>query len=126
MKEEKNIVLNIVLTVITCGIYGLVWFVQMTDDAKELSNDTEMVSGGLAVLLTIITCGLYGFYWCYKMGKMIASAQSSLGLNANDNSILYIVFQAIGLGIVNYCIMQSDLNEIIRVKNNGMQQAPQA
>lgn len=76
MKEEKNIVLNIVLTLITCGIYGLIWIVQLTDDAIEYSGDNEMQSGGLALLLTIVTCGLYGFYWDYKMARMIQDARN--------------------------------------------------
>ena len=128
MREEKNIVLNIILTVITCGIYGLVWFVQLTDEAKEYSEDNSMQSGGLALLLTIVTCGIYGYYWAYKMGKMVEQAQSKNGLTANDNSILYLILEIVGLGIVNYCLIQSDLNEITRFKNaqNNISQTPEA
>lgn len=119
MKEEKNIILNIVLTFITCGIYGLVWFVQMTDDAIGYSEDTEMQSGILALVLTLVTCGLYGFYWDYKMAKMIESAQTKNNLPASDNSIMYIILHLVGLSIVNYCLIQRDLNNITKAKNTG-------
>lgn len=119
MKEEKNIILNIVLTFITCGIYGLVWFVQMTDDAIGYSEDTEMQSGILALVLTLVTCGLYGFYWDYKMAKMIESAQTKNNLPASNNSIMYIILHLVGLSIVNYCLIQSDLNNITKAKNTG-------
>lgn len=119
MKEEKNIVLNIILSIITCGIYGLIWLVQLTDDARDYSGDTEMQSGVLALVLTIVTCGLYGFYWDYKMGKMIHDAQAKNNLPANDNSIMYIILQLVGLSIVNYCLMQSDLNQITKAKSSG-------
>ena len=121
MKEEKNIVMNIILSLVTCGIYGIVWFIQLTDDAKEYSGDNEMQSGGLAFLLTIVTCGIYGFYWAYKMGQMIETAQTSNGLPPKNNSVLYIVLQVCGLGLVGYCLMQNDLNEITRVRNGGVQ-----
>ena len=120
MKEEKNIVLNIVLSVVTCGIYAIVWFINLTDDAKEYSGDQDMQSGGVAFLLTLITCGIYGIYWAYKMGKLIETAQANNGITAKDNSVLYLVLEIVGLGIVNYCLMQNDLNEITRVKNGGV------
>ena len=121
MKEEKNIVLAIVLTFVTCGIYGIIWFIQMTDDAKEYSGDTQMASGGMAFLFTLITCGIYGIYWAYKMGKLMETAQSANGLTAKDNSVLYLVLELVGLGIVNYCLIQNDLNEITRKKAGGAQ-----
>lgn len=121
MKEEKNIVLNVILSIVTCGIYSIVWFINITDDVKEYSGDQEMQSGGVAFLLTLITCGIYGYFWAYKIGKLIENIQTNNGLTAKDNSILYIVLQFIGLGIVNYCIMQNDLNEITRAKNGGVQ-----
>lgn len=129
MKEEKNIVLNIILCFVTCGIWAIVWFVQLTDDAKEYSNDSGMQSGGLAFLLTLITCGIYGYYWAYKMGKMIQQGQTNNGMASSDNSILYLILQLFGLGFIGYCIMQSDLNAITRQKksqmNYGQPQTPE-
>ena len=119
MKQEKNLVMNIVLSVVTCGLYGLYWFITLTDDAKDFSKDESMQSGGLAVVLTIVTCGIYGLYWAYKMGKMIEQGQKNYGLTAKDNSILYLVLELIGLGIVAYCLMQNDLNEITKAYNAG-------
>lgn len=121
MKQERDIVVSVILSLVTCGIYAIFWFIQLTDDAKEYSGDEQMQSGGLAFLFTLITCGIYGIYWAYKMGKMIESAQGSNNLTAKDNSILYLVLQLFGLGIINYCLMQNDLNEITRTKNPGAQ-----
>lgn len=112
---KKNIATQIILSIITCGIYGIIWFITLTDDAANASDDHSM-SGGVALLLTIVTCGLYGIYWAYKMGKIMAAAKEKAGLSSSDNSILYLVLQLFGLGIVNYCLIQSDLNEIIDTK----------
>ena len=70
------------------------------------------MSGGKAFLFTLITCGIYGFYWAYLMGKAMMQAKSKNGLPADDNSMLYIILQIFGLGIVNYCLIQNDLNSI--------------
>lgn len=120
MKQEKNIVTNVILSIVTCGIYGIIWFIQLNDDAKEYSNDASMPTGGVAFLLTLVTCGIYGIYWAYKMGKAIQKAKIDNGMaNAADNSVLYLVLELIGLGIVDYCLMQNELNEITRAKNGG-------
>lgn len=111
MIREKNIATCILLTIFTCGIYGIVWFITLTDDAGIASEDSSM-SGGIAFLLTILTCGIYGLYWSYMMGKKICNAKEKAGLNASDNSVLYLILNFLGLGIVNYCLMQSDLNDI--------------
>ena len=123
MKQERNIAVAIILTLVTCGIYGLYWFVVISDDVKEYSNDSEMMSGGVALLLTIGTCGIFGFYWAYKLGKNMFSAQQINNLPATDNSVLYLILDLFGLGIVVWAIIQSDLNTITRTKNGV---APQA
>ena len=110
MVRKRNVVSCVILTFITCGIYGLIWFIELTDDAGRASDDSTL-SGGMALLLTIITCGIYGLYWNYKMGKAIYEAGVKKNVSVSDNSLLYLILSIIGLGIVNYCLMQSDLNK---------------
>ena len=87
----------------------------MTDDAAYVNDDHEF-SGGKAFLFTLITCGIYSFYWHYKMGKELYEAKIKKGMPASDNAVLYIVLAVLGLGIVNYCLIQSDLNDLARVE----------
>lgn len=110
--KERNIVVCILLTIITCGIYGIVWFISVTDDMRYVSGD-QTLSGGKAFLLTLITCGIYSYFWAYKMGKAGAVAKATRGMPGDDNSVLYLVLQLFGLGIVNYCIIQNDLNSMV-------------
>ena len=117
MKEERNIAVAIILTIVTCGIYGIIWIMQINDEVKEFSGDTNLPSGGVVVLLTLITCGIYGIYWAYQMGKLLETAGQKNNVPISDNSILYIVLSLLGLSIVNYALMQNDLNIIIR--SNG-------
>lgn len=110
---KRNLATCIILSIVTCGIYSLYWFIVVTDDAKNVSNDIEGASGGTALLLSIITCNIYGFYWAYKQGERLDNARYMRGMAGGGNSnILFLLLQIFGLGIVNYIIMQDILNKI--------------
>lgn len=106
---ERNIVVCILLSLITCGIYSIYWFIVMTDESNTVSDD-QTTSGGMAFLFTIITCGIYFYYWNYKMGQKLHQAGQKYNKPIGDNSIVYLLLSIFGLGIINYCIIQSDLN----------------
>lgn len=110
--KKKDITVLIILSVITCGIYGIVWFINITDDVAYASEDSSM-SGGMSFLLSIVTCGIYRFYWSYQMGKKMYIAKTNYGLRATDNSVLYLVLSIFQLDIVSYCLIQSELNELV-------------
>ena len=112
MIEKRDVVKAIILSIVTCGIYGIIWFIKLTDDVKTASESNDMQSGTTAFLLTLITCGIYGFIWAYSIGKAMQVAQQKNGLPDKDNSVLYLVLQLFGLSIVTYCLVQSDLNTI--------------
>ncbi|MBQ8192544.1 MAG: DUF4234 domain-containing protein [Bacilli bacterium] len=107
---KRDLVMTIILSVVTCGIYGIYWFICLNDDSNKVSGDNS-TSGVMALVLTILTCGIYGFYWYYKVGKNIYKAGQMYGKDIADNSIIYLVLGLFGLGIVNYCLMQTDLNK---------------
>ncbi|MCI8567702.1 MAG: DUF4234 domain-containing protein [Bacilli bacterium] len=117
---KREVVTTVLLSIVTCGIYGIVWFIGLTDDASKASGDRSM-SGGTAFLLTLVTCGLYSIYWNYKMGKLVYEAQTKRNMKATDNSVLYLVLGLFGLGLVNYILIQSALNEISDFDYNGQQ-----
>ena len=111
--RQRNIGLSIVLTIFTCGIYGIYWFIVLNNDVKQASKDQTLANGGVAFLLTILTCGIYGYYWAYRMGKATLAARKEAGMDASsDNSVLYVVLQFFGLAIVNYALIQNDMNAV--------------
>ena len=48
-------------------------------------------------------------------GKNVYRAQLKRNITASDNSVLYVILQVFGLGIVNYCLIQNDINNMIDV-----------
>ena len=106
---NRNIAVSLILSLVTCGIYNIYWFIMMTDESNSIS-DEEYSSGGMSLLFTIITCGIYAIYWNYQMGQKLAKAGRKYNLAIADNSILYLVLSIFGLGIISNCLIQNDLN----------------
>ncbi|MCR2806896.1 DUF4234 domain-containing protein [Paenibacillus soyae] len=111
MINQRNIALAIVLTLVTCGIYGIYWFIVMTNEVGTLAKD-DSFTGGKHFLLSIVTCGIWTLVWSYQVGKLVAEAQRQRGMIANDNSVLYLILSFFGLGIVTYALVQSDVNKM--------------
>lgn len=110
--QERNVALSIILSLITCGLYGLYWFVCLTNDANYAANE-QGTSGGIALLLTIVTCGIYGIYWAYRMGEIINRGKEQCGLSIESSmSIIYLLLYIFGFGIIAWALMQNDLNQI--------------
>ena len=111
MIKERNIVLCIFLSIITCGIYGIYWFCTLTDDTARANDDPDF-SGIKSLIFTIITCGIYGLYWNYKVAKEVYEAGQKKGLAISDNSAICLICSIFGLAIITYILVQSDLNNI--------------
>lgn len=106
---RRDIVTAIILSIVTCGIYSIYWFVCLTNDMNKASGRNGDTNGGIAFLLTLVTCGIYGIYWAYKIGEkrdIVVSENSS-------SNVLYLVLSLVGFGIVVYCLAQDALNKAI-------------
>lgn len=112
MIQQRNVALAIIFSLITCGIYGIYWFIVMTNEVGKLSNDHSF-TGGKHFLLSIVTCGIWSYIWSYQIGKHVAEAQRQRGMIASDNSVLYLILTFFGLGIVTYALVQSDVNKMV-------------
>ena len=102
----------IVLTLVTCGIYGIYWIVCLTNDVNTVSGDVNGTSGGMVVLLTIVTCGIYGIYWAYKQGEKLDFTKNNRGIPSSNSGVLYLILQIFGFGIIAYALMQNELNKL--------------
>ena len=112
MIERRNIAVCIVLTLVTCGIYGIYWIVCLTNDVNTVSGDVNGTSGGMVVLLTIVTCGIYGIYWAYKQGEKLDFTKNNRGVPSSNSGVLYLILQIFGFGIIAYALMQNELNKL--------------
>lgn len=107
---KRDIVVAIILSLVTCGIYGIYWFIVLSEDVNTLTDD-HTTSGGVAFLLSLVTCGIYGIYWVYKLGRRLYEYQLANKEEASDYSILYVVMNIFGFGLVTYALIQDTVNK---------------
>ena len=110
MVKRKDVAVAIILTIVTCGLYGLYWFVSLTNDLNELT-DKNGTSGGMALVFSLVTCGLYTFYWMFKSGEKVDILRRNRGESGEYTSIIYLVLALFGLSIVSYALIQDELNK---------------
>lgn len=111
--KQKSIVTCIILSIVTCGIYGIIWFINIVDDLNTASGDVNGQSGVVVFLLSLITCNIYGLYWAYKAGEKVSTIRQRNGLSADSNNgILYLILNLFGLSIVTYALVQNELNNV--------------
>lgn len=72
----------------------------------------------VSILLSFVTCGIYSFYYWYQNGKLMEEANQRKGVNGSSNSILYLILSIFGLSIVNYVLVQSDINKYAVQESN--------
>jgi len=111
MISPRNIVLCIVFTIITCGIYGIYWMIKLNDEINILADEPHATTGVMVFLFTLITCGIYGLYWYYRMGERVDRIQ---GQNSST-AILYLVLGIFCLGIIDYILMQDVINKEVSI-----------
>ena len=111
MVQRRSIALYIVLTLITCGIFGIVWMIMLANDVNVVSGVTD-TSGIVVFLLTVITCGIYGWYWAYRCGEKIDRAKQMRGIPASNGGVLYLLLYIFG-GIIAYALIQNEINNLV-------------
>lgn len=111
MIKQRNVAVCILLSIITCGIYSLYWFICLADDANTAAGEMG-TSGVMALVFSLITCGIYTLYWMYKQGEKIDNAKARRGMPGGSSGILYLVLAIFGFGIISYAIMQNELNKL--------------
>lgn len=111
--SARNALTCIILSIVTCGIYGIIWYIGLVDDLNKASQSQNEQSGVTVFLLTLLTCGIYGFIWAYKAGEKVNMVKQLNGERADSNiSIIYLVLNLFGLGIVTYYLIQTELNKV--------------
>ncbi len=102
LMKKRNVILAVLFTFISFGIYGIYWFVKLTNDSNTIDPEHKTAGGGMAILFSIITCGIYDFYWAHKLGKKLTGS-----------GVLYLLLMFFGLGGIIFILAQLKINEYI-------------
>ena len=104
--KQRNIIACILLTLITCGIYGIYWIIMLAKEAVSVKDPND--DGLLEIVLMLFL----PFIGIFLAEKKFAEGCAARGVDHSDNSILYLILGLVGLGIVSICMLQNDLNKL--------------
>lgn len=106
----SNIATDIVLSLITCGIYNLFWQARQFRALNAFVGREEF-RFWTWFFLTLVTCGIYHVYTQYRMGAVITEINRKLGLPPNENlALISLLLSIFGLVLVADAIQQSEIN----------------
>jgi hypothetical protein len=115
---ERNGVVVIVASFLTCGIYYLFWLYATTRELRDALED-DSIKPAQDVLLTIFSCFMWSIYVEYRNSQKVHAALLSRDPQVKDQSemILILNLAALFVGmtwlIASY-ILQEDLNKLSR------------
>jgi hypothetical protein len=110
---KSTVAIDIILVLITCGIYDLFWQYRQIRFVNLVSGEVKF-SFLKWLLFTILTCGLYNFYHEYVMGREIVLLQGKCGASQNEDlPLISIILCAVSLGIITDAIQQREINRLV-------------
>ncbi len=107
--EDRNIVLTLILSFITCGIYSLIVRYQLGTELNAHSRRAGL-SPGVDILLAFLTCGFWLIYADYKYGQTLREICEEERGPVQDVSVLCLVLTLFGLGVISVLILQNEAN----------------
>lgn len=128
MIKQRSLALYIVFSIITFGIYSIVfWWGYVKDINQVCYGDGKESPNYIVVwLLSIITCGIYGYVWYYKQGNRLQAIAPKYGLAFQENGtsvLLWMILGAFLCGIGPFIavhILIKNLNAIGQIYNYNM------
>ncbi len=109
---ERNPITVILLTIITCGVYGIYWYYLVSKEINAALGE-ERINFVLYFLVGILCFPLI-FVGMYKIDEAVVELQTRAGLPSKSNFILWIILSFIGGvgGIIMQYQVQEALNEL--------------
>ena len=99
VKTDRSLLIYILLTIVTFGIYGLIFIHELAKDVNEMCREDGKTTQGLLmlILLTAVTCGIYAIYWWYAVSERVGNAAARRGLNnLNFNGGTFLLWYLVG------------------------------
>lgn len=81
IKENRRLWKLILLSIVTLGIYNIVFWFQFTRDLNEMNREEKKIKNYILVIfLSIITLGIYRWVWFFYVADRIQVTGESMGM----------------------------------------------
>jgi hypothetical protein len=104
--EVKNGMTILLISIATCGLYQMIWFIQVSGEMSRFLQRDE--PNWLKIIgLSMVTCGMYGLYWqLVALGPLVQEIQQRAGVhNPQNHGFMYLI------PYYNVFLLQQELNK---------------
>ena len=120
MIKQRSFLTYILLSLITCGIYSIIFWYNYTDDLNRIckGDGKETKNYILVLILSFITCGIYYWIWMYGIGNRLSENAPRYGARFQENGttiLLWMLFGSLICGIGPFIaihILIKNINEL--------------
>ena len=127
MKTDRIFLMYLVLSIVTCGIYPIIFWYQYTEDLNIIcAKDGKPTMNYIIVLLLgIVTCGIFLFVWYYQIGDRLEKNCQAYGVQTTTSGTTLLLWVLLGTWVVvgPYIAaykMIEDMNNLSIAYNNTM------
>lgn len=124
MLKKIDPIITIVLSIVTCGLYGIyVYYLMMKDmsvmhpeESKPIDKSSEFV---IFIVLSIVTCSIYTMIWLYQFGGVLKVCGQKDGIDIKEDGIFYPLLMLLGgvtcsiTMIIAYFKLYSNYNALV-------------
>lgn len=111
--KDRSFGMVLLLSIVTCGIYGIVVRYQMTDELRQATGD-QSLNPGMDLLISLLFCP-WMFFVMYRNAQKYAAAFKAAGVQRGDNSTTVLLLAIFGLSIVAEYFLIEDHNALCRL-----------
>ena len=104
---RRNVGSCVILTILTCGIFGIVWLTKICKDLNRLHGDENPVGSEVLMFLFI---PFYSVYWGYAKGKQMYEDSKKRGGNLTDRKYIYLAMNLMFMQLFTLGFIQTQLN----------------
>lgn len=111
--QNRSVATVVILTIITCGIYGLYW-VYVTAEALEAEGRSAQMSPTVQLILSIFFGGIGYLFVGMAADANINAIKTQRGLPTTDNKLVYMLI-GFFIPIVLIAMVQNEINKLAPV-----------
>ena len=102
MIKSRSLVVLILLSMVTFGIYGLYWIYKLAMDTNTICEGDGKKTGGLlkVLLLGLITFGIYDLIWVYMLGDRLQDNAPKYNLTFKESGGTILLWYILGSLII--------------------------
>lgn len=119
--KERNMVMVVLLSIVTCGIYSLYIFFALNGEVnKQAIYDgvqTQPRTPIAAILLSIVTCGIYAIVYQYFVAKSLQEIGRKRGYETMDPTLVIVLTLLVGIGFYINVYSASEISKLGNIQN---------